>query len=72
METWDAIRSRRNVRSYQDRPIALADLDRILGYPDGHDASYTLSFGYPADRPLKPIVNPSRRPFDEVVHRGGW
>jgi len=30
METWDAIRSRRNVRSYQDRAIAPADLDRIL------------------------------------------
>lgn len=30
METWDAIRSRRNVRSYAERPIALEDLDRIL------------------------------------------
>ena len=30
METWDAIRSRRNVRSYADRPIAPRDLDRIL------------------------------------------
>jgi len=116
METWDAIRSRRNVRSYQDRAIAPADLDRILeagwrspsasnrqkwdfvlvtdrakldelatvwqgaghlrsaaaadlgigschssigdkaaaqrilGFPDGHEASYMLSFGYPADR----------------------
>src|SRR5437870_13072238 len=30
METWDAIRSRRNVRSYTDRPIAEGDLDRIL------------------------------------------
>jgi nitroreductase len=30
METWDAIRSRRNVRSYDPRPIADADLDRIL------------------------------------------
>src|SRR6202165_3714303 len=30
METWDAIRARRNVRSYQDRPIAASDLDRIL------------------------------------------
>lgn len=30
METWDAIRARRNVRTYQDRPIAAADLDRIL------------------------------------------
>jgi nitroreductase len=30
VETWDAIRSRRNVRRYDDRPIGQADLDRIL------------------------------------------
>ena len=30
METWDAIRARRNVRLYTDRPIADADLERIL------------------------------------------
>jgi nitroreductase len=30
METWDAIRARRNVRTYQDRPLAAGDLDRIL------------------------------------------
>lgn len=30
METWDAIRARRNVRAYSDRPIASEDLDRIL------------------------------------------
>lgn len=30
METWDAIRARRNVRVYEDRPIEEADLDRIL------------------------------------------
>src|SRR5262245_37041411 len=30
METWDAIRARRNVRRYTDQPIADADLDRIL------------------------------------------
>jgi nitroreductase len=29
METWDAIRARRNVRTYQDQPIPEADLDRI-------------------------------------------
>ncbi|MGA7096397.1 MAG: nitroreductase, partial [Acidimicrobiia bacterium] len=28
--------------------------------------------GYPADRPLKPILNPKRRPLDEVVHRERW
>src|SRR5580704_11890989 len=30
METWDAITSRRNVRSFTDRPIPAEDLDRIL------------------------------------------
>jgi nitroreductase len=30
VETWDAIRARRNVRAYDDRPIEAADLDRIL------------------------------------------
>ena len=30
METWDAIRSRRNVRSYGEQAVAAADLDRIL------------------------------------------
>ena len=30
MQTWDAITSRRNVRSFADRPIPAADLDRIL------------------------------------------
>ena len=30
MQTWEAITSRRNVRSFTDRPIPAADLDRIL------------------------------------------
>jgi nitroreductase len=30
METWDAIRARRNVRSFEERPIPAGDLDRIL------------------------------------------
>jgi nitroreductase len=30
METWDAIRARRNTRSYADRPIDAEDLDRIV------------------------------------------
>lgn len=171
METWDAIRARRNVRSYQDRPIAAADLDRILeagwrspsasnaqpwafvvvterarlrelatvwrgaghlagaaaavvmtlrrpeedryltldqydlgqatmammlaaadlGIGSGHSAigdqeacrrilgipadricAYMLALGYPADRPLRPIARPDRRPVDQVVHRGAW
>jgi nitroreductase len=171
METWDAIRARRNVRSYDDRPIGAEDLDRILeagwrspsasnrqkwdfiavtaplqlrelstvwvgaghlaaaqaaivlvlpepeadryrtidqydlgqatmammlaaadlGIGSGHSAvgdqdecrrivgvppeytcAYMIAFGYPADRPLRPIATPDRRPFDEVVHRDHW
>ena len=30
MQTWEAIASRRNVRSFTDRPIPSADLDQIL------------------------------------------
>jgi nitroreductase len=169
METWAAITSRRNVRSFADRPIALADLDQILeagrrspssqnwqpwdfilvtdrqqlrdlakvwrgaghvagsaatvvvigpaadnefhraefdlgqatmamtlaaadlgigschagvadmqlardllGFPGDRNWALLVSLGYPADRPLAPIKNPKRRPFIEVVHRGGW
>ena len=169
MQTWEAITSRRNVRSFTDRPVPAADLDRILeagrrspssqnwqpwdfilvierdqlrdlattgpgaghlagaaaaiavigppaenpfrraqfdlgqavmtltlaaadlgigsshggvrdlplarellGFPEDRDWVMLISLGYPADRPLAPIRNPDRRPFDEVVHRGGW
>lgn len=44
----------------------------ILGVPDDHLVAYLLGLGYPADRPLKPILKPNRRPFEEVVHRGHW
>ena len=171
METWDAIRARRNVRSYTSEPVPAADLDRIaeagwrapsasnrqhwdfvivtdreqlrelstvwqgaghiagaaaaialvlpqveddrtrvvdqydlgqatyaimvaaadlgvgtghssvgdqerarsiLGVPDDHDVAYLIGIGYPADRPLKPIVKLNRLPFDEVVRRDHW
>ena len=44
----------------------------ILGVPEGYEVAYLLGVGYPADRPLKPIRKPNRRPFDEVVHHGRW
>jgi nitroreductase len=171
MQTWDAIRARRNVRSYQTEPIPAADLDRIaeaawrapsasnrqhwdfvivtdrdqlralsavwrgaghiagaaaaialavpqtgddrtrlidyydlgqatyammlaaadlgigtghssvgdqdqarkiLGVPADHDVAFLLGAGYPADRPLRPITAPSRRPLTEVIHNGRW
>jgi nitroreductase len=45
---------------------------RILGTPADHQCAYMIALGYPADRPLKPVVKLDRRPFDEVVHRGRW
>ncbi len=54
---------------------AVGDQDKaraILGVPDDHYVAYLIPLGYPADRPLKPIQKPDRRPFDEVVHSGRW
>ena len=45
---------------------------RVIGFPAGHFAAMMIGLGYPADRPLRPITNPKRRPFDEVVHWGRW
>jgi nitroreductase len=171
MQTWEAIRARRNVRSYQTEPVSAADLDRIaeaawrapsasnrqhwdfvivtdpdqlrelstvwrgaghiagaaaaialivpatdddrtrlldyydlgqatyaialaaadlgigtghssvgdqdqarkiLGVPADHDVAFLLGVGYPADRPLQPIIKPDRRPLTEVIHHGHW
>jgi nitroreductase len=44
----------------------------LLGFPQDRDWAFLISLGYPADRPLVPVRNPLRRPFDEVVHRGRW
>lgn len=61
METWDAIRARRNVRSYRKDPV-----------PAGHDVAFLVGLGYPADRPLAPLAKPDRRPLSEVIHHGRW
>lgn len=45
---------------------------RVLGFPPGYACLYLIALGYPADRPLRPIERPDRRPFDEVVHWGRW
>jgi len=45
---------------------------KLLGYPEDRFCAYLIAFGYPADRPLRPIRNPNRRPFADVVHRGRW
>ena len=45
---------------------------RILDAPADHFCAYMIALGYPADRPLRPLVKIDRRPFDEVVHRDKW
>jgi nitroreductase len=50
----------------------MARARRVLGLPADRDWVILLSLGYPADRPLTPVRNPKRRPFNEVVHRGRW
>jgi nitroreductase len=54
---------------------AVGDQDlarKLLGFPEDRYAAIMIDFGHPADRPLRPIRRPNRRPFDEVVHRGRW
>ena len=45
---------------------------RVLGFPDGYFCAYVIGLGYPADRRLRPLVRPNRRPLDEVVHWDRW
>ena len=45
---------------------------RVLGFPAGYLAVYLIGLGYPADRPLRPLIRPNRRPFDDVVHWNHW
>jgi nitroreductase len=57
------------------RTAAVRDHDlasEILGLPDDRRLTWLLGLGYPADRPLKPIQNPARRPLEEVVHHDRW
>jgi len=54
---------------------SVGDQDRareILGVPADHDVAFLFGIGYPADRPLKPVAKPDRRPLDEVIHHGRW
>jgi nitroreductase len=45
---------------------------RLLGFPADRFCAHLISLGFPAERPLRPIARPNRRPFDDVVHRGRW
>jgi nitroreductase len=54
--------------SVQDQDLARS----LLGYPQDRRCDYLVALGYPADRALKPLRTPKRRPFTEVVHRDHW
>jgi nitroreductase len=45
---------------------------RVLDFPDGYFCAFLIALGYPADRPLRPLVRPDRRAFDDVVHWSRW
>jgi nitroreductase len=45
---------------------------QLLGLPEDRFCVGLVSFGYPADGPLRPITHPNRRPLEEVVHRERW
>jgi nitroreductase len=45
---------------------------RILELPEDREVAILVALGYPAGRPLKPIRQPRRRAFDDVVHRERW
>jgi hypothetical protein len=44
----------------------------VLGVPVDRLCVAMVAFGYPADRPLRPIAHPNRRSRDEVIHRERW
>lgn len=45
---------------------------KVLGLPPDRLVGILVALGYPADRPMAPIENLDRRPFDEVVHFDRW
>jgi nitroreductase len=67
VETWDAIRSRRNVRQFADRPIAPGDLDRIL--EGGRRSPSSVN-----EQRWDFVLCTEREQFQELskVWRGGW
>ena len=44
----------------------------VLGLPAAMECLWLIALGFPGDRPLAPIERPSRRAFDDVVHRERW
>jgi len=44
-----------------------------INLPDGYEARWAISFGYPAEEQPRTGVSPrGRRPFEDVVHWEKW
>ena len=72
METWNAIRSRRNTREYQERPIDPADLDRHLDRMLKH-LYVEIDATEAQKHELEPIVKQATKdllPLREQLHAG--
>jgi nitroreductase len=54
--------------SVQDYDLAA----QILELPSDRRLTWLLGLGYPADRPLKPLMKPARRRLEELVHHDRW
>ena len=46
--------------------------DTIRARRNVRQCVYLIGLGYPADRPLRPLARPDRRPFQDVVHWNHW
>lgn len=44
----------------------------LLGHPAEMFCAWLIAFGYPADRPLRPVIKPNRRGYEDVVHLERW
>jgi nitroreductase len=45
---------------------------KVLGFPEDRFCAYLIALGYPAGRPLTPVLRPDRHPFEDIVHREHW
>jgi nitroreductase len=45
---------------------------KLLGFGEDRFCPYLITLGYPAGRPLTPVIRPDRHPFEDIVHREHW
>ena len=65
MDTWDAIRTRRNVREFDDRPISSEDLERIV-------AAAALAPSSMNEQRWAFVVSRERENLEELSHVGDY